>query len=46
MVPPNAAWKSGGFPIVENIQDQFRQDSQPDVVEDVPVHGRDVGLDF
>lgn len=31
-----AAWRSGGRPIPENTQDQFRQDSEPDVVEDVP----------
>lgn len=45
MVPPDAALGSGGCPIPENTQDQFRQDSEPNVVEDVPAHGRDVGLD-
>lgn len=45
MVPPDAAWRSGGCSIPENIQDRFRQDSEPNVVEYVPAHGRDVGLD-
>lgn len=41
MVPPNAAWRSGGCPILENIKNW---DSEPDVFEDIPAHGRDVGL--
>ena len=44
--PAQAAQRGGRCPITGNIPGQVGQGSeQPDLVEDVPAHGRGVGLD-
>ena len=40
------AWRGGRCPIPGDLQGQVGRGSvQPDLVEDVPAHGRGVGLD-
>lgn len=40
------AWKSSGFSITGSVHVQFGQGSeQPDLVKDIPAHGRRLGLD-